>query len=63
MALFVNRGFNYKAVEEMSVVVDNLWKCVTIKILMEKKKNVKASCMNRVPGCSRETFQSCVEEN
>lgn len=63
VALFVNCGFNYKAVEEMSVVVDNDWKCVTIKNLMEKKKNVKASCMNRIPGCSRETFKSCMEEN
>ena len=35
VALYVDKNFNYKVVEEMSTVVDNLLECVTIEMLRE----------------------------
>lgn len=37
VALFVDKKINYKLIETMSTVMDNMFECVTIEILMEKK--------------------------
>lgn len=35
----MDKDLNYKVVEKMSMVVDNLLECVTIEIRIEKKKS------------------------
>lgn len=45
VTLYVDKDLNYKVVEKMSMVVDNLLECVTIEMCMEKKKNISVSCI------------------
>ena len=37
--LFVHKNINYKLKETMSTVADNVFECVTVGIIMEKKKD------------------------
>ena len=63
VALFVDRKFNFKVDEKLSVVVDNLLECVTIEIVMERKKNIIVSCIYRTPGSNIDLFRDWMEEN
>ena len=38
VALFVDKNLTYKVVENMSTMINDVFECVTIEILMEKKK-------------------------
>lgn len=62
VALYVDKNLNYKVVEEMSTVVDNLLECVTIEICLEKKKNMIVSCIYRAPGSNIDIFKDWMEE-
>ncbi|KAL7373405.1 hypothetical protein ABVT39_006045 [Epinephelus coioides] len=63
VALFVDRKFNFKVDEKLSVVVDNLLECVTIEIVLERKKNIIVSCIYRTPGSNIDLFRDWMEEN
>ncbi len=43
-------------------MVENVLECVTIELLMEKKKNITVSCLYRTPGSCIDSFNSWVEE-
>lgn len=63
VALYVDQNLNYKVVENMSTVVDDLLECVTIEVCREKKKNVIVSCIYRSPGSNIDSFKDWMEEN
>ena len=50
VAVYVNKNLNYKVIESMTTVIDNLLECITIEICKEKNKNVIISCVYRAPG-------------
>ena len=62
VALFVDKNLTYKVVENMSTVINDVFECVTIEILMEKKKNIIVSCMYRTPGSNIDSFINWVAE-
>ena len=62
MALFVNSDLNCKLVESMTLVMDDLFECVTVEIDMEKKKNCIVTCEYRSPGSKVEAFNDSLEE-
>lgn len=45
VAMYVDKNLNYKVIENMTTVVDNLLECITIEIYKEKMKNVMVSCI------------------
>lgn len=57
VALFVDKCFGFKVVENMSTTVDNIFECITIEIFVEKKKNVIVSCIYRAPGSNIEILR------
>ena len=63
VALYVDKNLNYKVVEKLTTVVDNVLECVTIEILMEKTKNIRVSCIYRTPSSNIEIFKDWIEEN
>lgn len=40
MALYIDTSLDYRVLDGMTTVVDNLLECLTIEICMEKNKNV-----------------------
>lgn len=61
VAVYVDKTLNYKVVECMTTVIDNLLECITIEICKEKKKNVIISCIYRAPGTCLEVFKDLIE--
>lgn len=61
VALYVSNKLNYKVVESMSTIVDDVMECLSVEIIMGKQKNVIVSCVYRAPGSSIETFNNCLE--
>lgn len=62
VAIYVDTNFNFKSVEAMSQVVDNLLECTTIEICMENKRNVLISCVYRAPDSSIDKFREWMED-
>lgn len=62
VAMFVDKNLNYKVVDSISTVIDNVLECITIEICTQKKKNVIISCLYRAPGSSMEVFKDWIEE-
>lgn len=62
VAAYVDKNLNYKVVENMTTVIDNLLECITIEICEEKNKNVVISCIYRAPGSSIEAFKDWIGE-
>lgn len=61
VAIYVDKTLNFKVLENMTVVVDNLLECITIELYVEKSKNVIISCIYRAPGSSIEQFKDWME--
>lgn len=62
VAVYVDKNLNYKVVESMTTVIDNLLECITIEIYKEKEKNVIISCIYRTPGSSIQVFNDFIEK-
>lgn len=56
------KHLKYNVVKNMTTVVDNVFKCITLEICMEKKKNIIVKCIYRTPGSNIETFKDWMEE-
>lgn len=61
MAVYVDRNWNFRVLERLSVTADNSLECLTIEINNEKNKSALISCVYRTPGCSIELFKDCME--
>lgn len=61
MAVYIDKSLDYRVLDGMTTVVDNLLECLTIEICTEKKKNVTVSCIYRAPGSSIGTFSEWME--
>lgn len=57
--LYVSNNLSYKVVEKMLTTIDEVMECISVKICMEKQKNVIVSCVYRAPGSSIETVAVC----
>lgn len=57
VAVYADKNLNYKVVENITTVIDNLLECITVEICEEKNKNVIISCLYRAPGSSIEAFK------
>ena len=42
-ALYVDKRLKYKVIESMSTAIEQVCKCISVEILMEKKKNIQSS--------------------
>lgn len=62
VALFVDKGIIYKAVDNMSVFIDDKMECITIELCLEKTKNVLVSCVYRKPGSNIKIFIEKMEK-
>ncbi|KAK2183282.1 hypothetical protein NP493_317g00007 [Ridgeia piscesae] len=56
VALYVNDRIDCTLIESKSVVVENMFKCVTVELNMRKMKNLIVSCMYRTPGANVGAF-------
>ena len=56
VALYVNDIIDCTLIESKSVVVENVFECVTVELNMRKMKNVIVSCMYRTPGANVGAF-------
>ena len=61
VAIYVDVSLNFRVLDCMTTVVDNLLECITIEICKEKHKNVIISCIYRAPGSSIEIFNEWIE--
>ena len=48
--------------ESMSLVINDLFECVTVQIDMEKRRNVLVPCVYKTPGSKVEAFNDSLEE-
>lgn len=60
VAIYVDKTLNFKVLENMTAVVDNLLECNTIELYVEKSKNV-ISCIYRALGSNIEQFMDWME--
>lgn len=58
----MDTNLKYKVVEKMTQVVDNFLECITIELVMEKRKNTIVNCIYRTPGSNINTFNDWMEE-
>lgn len=61
VATYVDKSLNFKIIDEMTTVVDNLLECLSIEICKEKNKNLIVSCIYRAPDSSIELFSQWME--
>lgn len=61
VAVYVDRNWNFRVLERLSVTADNSLECLTIEIYNDKNKSALISCVYRTPGCSIELFKDCME--
>lgn len=61
VAVFVDRNWNFRVSERLSVTADNSLECLTIEINHDKNKSALISCVYRTPGCGIELFKGCME--
>ena len=54
--MYVNDIIDYTLIESKSVVVENMFECVTVELKMKRMKNVIVSCMYRTPGANVGAF-------
>lgn len=62
VALYVHSRFDYRVVDNLTSIIDNVMECITVEISLEKKKNVMVSCVYRPPGSDIELFMSNMEK-
>lgn len=62
VAFFVDNTIQYKVLEEMTMVVNNILECITIELVKKGKKNVIISCVYRTPGSNIEVFTEWIEQ-
>lgn len=62
VALYVDKNLSYKLIEDMTMAVENVLECITIKICTEKGKHVIISCLYRAPGSNIEDFHNWLEK-
>ena len=61
VAIYVDKTLNFRVLDRMTTVVDNLLECITIEICKEKTKNQIISCIYRAPGSNIEIFKDWME--
>ena len=61
VALYVNDIIDCTLIESKSVVVENVFECVTVELNMRKMKNVIVSCMYRTPGANVGAFYESLD--
>lgn len=62
VAMFVDKELNYKVLECLTTVVDNVLESLTTEICTEKNSNIIMSWIYRAPGSSTEPFRDRMEE-
>ena len=59
--LYVNDSIECTLIESKSVLVENIFECVTVELNMKKMKHVIVGCMCRTSGANVDTFCESVE--
>ena len=54
--MYVNNRIDCTLIESKSVVVENVFECVTVELNMRKMNNIIVSCMYRTPGANVGAF-------
>lgn len=62
VVLYVDSNLCCKKVIELSRAVDDLFECVSVEIILEKKKNIIISCIYREPGTNADDFKEWMEK-
>lgn len=56
VGIFISNSLKFSAIDSMTEVVDNLFECITVELIIEKGKNILLSCIYRSPGTCLHTF-------
>ena len=56
VALFVKTNIECKILKSKSVVIDELFECITVELSMAKRSNIIVNCMYRKPGSDIDVF-------
>ena len=56
VAIYTQKRINCKVLEQQTLVIDNMFECITIELCIDKQKNVIVSCLYRAPGDYLEQF-------
>lgn len=62
VALYVRKELNVKLVNSLTMAVNNVFECVTVEIIMDKRKNMLISCIYKAPGADMEVFIEHMEK-
>ena len=58
VALYVDCDLRCSTVQRMTTVLDDIFECLTVEIVLDKTKNIVVSCIYRTPGSCLETFNN-----
>ena len=61
MAIYVNISIEFKVLQTMSVVIDDILECITVELSISNRKNIIVSCIYRAPGTSVDIFTDQLE--
>ena len=61
VAIYVNVSIEFKVLQTMSVVIDDILECITVKLSISNRKNIIVSCIYRAPGTSVDIFTDQLE--
>ena len=59
VALFIKSIINYTMIEQLTVDVENVFECLTVKLLLKTQTIV--SCLHRKPSTKIADFMECIE--
>ena len=61
VAIYVNVSIEFKVLQTMSVVIDDILECITVEFSISNRKNIIVSCIYRAPGTSLDIFTDQLE--
>jgi len=62
VALYIDKNIHCSIVDNMCLVVDDLFECVTVELVLPKNKNIIVSCIYRRPGPDFTMFMEWIEK-
>ena len=61
VAIYVNVSIEFKVLQTMSVVIDDILACITVELSISNRTNIIVSCIYRAPGTSVDIFTDKLE--
>lgn len=61
VAIYVNVSIEFKVIQTMSMVIDDVLECITVELRIGNMKNIIVSCIYRAPGTNIDMFTDQLE--